>query len=328
MNLKQIYKKIYKEIQKFETIYIVRHIGPDPDAVTSQIALRESIKLTFPEKKVYALGAQVSKFKYLGKMDKVDKIDYENSLLITVDVPDKVRVDVTGFDKFKNIIKIDHHPFIEAFSELEAVDVCTSCAEMVYSLILSTKLKINREIANLIFLGIVSDSYRFLFSPTNALTFRLVADLVDRFKLDIQDLYSKLYRKPLNEMRLFGFIAENIKVNKNGFAHIFLDSDLVSSLGADIASASNMINDFNNIEEMIVWCFISWDEKAELYKVNIRSRGPVINEVAGHYGGGGHRFASGARIKEKENVNKLIEELDALCKNYKESEKENGRKSN
>ena len=326
MNLKQIYKKIYKEIQKFETIYIVRHIGPDPDAVTSQISLRDSIKLTFPNKKVYALGAQVSKFKYIGKMDKIEKIDYENSLLITVDVPDKVRVDVTGFDKFQNIVKIDHHPFIDKFSDIEAIDICTSSAEMVYSLILNTRLKMNRDIASLLFLGIVSDSYRFLFSPTNASTFRLVADLVDRYKLDIQDLYSKLYKKPLHEMRLFGFIAENIKVNKNGFAHIFLDSDLVVSLGADISSASNMINDFNNIDEVVVWAFVSWDEKAGLYKINIRSRGPIINEIAGHYGGGGHKYASGARIKEKENVDKLLEELDALCKEYKDSENENGRK--
>ena len=321
MNLKQIYKKIYKQIQKYEIIYIVRHIGPDPDAITSQMALKESIKLTFPKKKVYALGAQVNKFKYLGKIDKVDKIDYDNSLLITVDVPDKVRVDVINFDKFKHIIKIDHHPFIESFSDLEAIAICTSAAEMIYSLILNTKLKMNREIASLIFLGIVSDSYRFMFSPTNASTFYLVYELVNRFELDIQELYSKLYKKPLSEIRLHGFISENLKVNKNGFAHIFLDQDLVSSLGADISSASNMINDFNNVDEILVWVFVSWDEKAGLYKLNIRSRGPVINEIAGHYGGGGHIYASGARIKEKENVDKLLEELNNLCDKYKESEK-------
>ena len=50
---KELFKKIYGEIKKSKTIYLVRHIGPDPDAVASQIALRESIKLTFPSKNVF-----------------------------------------------------------------------------------------------------------------------------------------------------------------------------------------------------------------------------------------------------------------------------------
>ena len=37
-----------------------------------------------------------------------------------------------------------------------------------------------------------------------------------------------------------------------------------------------------------------------MYKVNIRSRGPVINEVALKFNGGGHKFASGARLKDRD----------------------------
>ena len=54
--LNSIYKKIYHQIQKYDTIVIARHVGPDPDAVASEIALRDSIKLTFPKKNVYAVG--------------------------------------------------------------------------------------------------------------------------------------------------------------------------------------------------------------------------------------------------------------------------------
>ena len=50
-----MYKEIYKYIKKYNNIVIARHIGVDPDAMASQIALRDSIKLTFPEKNVYAM---------------------------------------------------------------------------------------------------------------------------------------------------------------------------------------------------------------------------------------------------------------------------------
>ena len=46
--MSDIYKSIYNEVKKYKKIYIARHIGPDPDAFGSQMALKESIKITFP----------------------------------------------------------------------------------------------------------------------------------------------------------------------------------------------------------------------------------------------------------------------------------------
>ena len=54
--MNNIYKAIYNEIKKYKKIYIARHIGADPDAFGSQMGLKESIKLTFPSKEVYAVG--------------------------------------------------------------------------------------------------------------------------------------------------------------------------------------------------------------------------------------------------------------------------------
>ena len=54
-----------------------------------------------------------------------------------------------------------------------------------------------------------------------------------------------------------------------------------------------------------------------MYKVNIRSRGPVINEIASKYNGGGHKYASGVRTKDRALLDGLIEELDEACMQYK-----------
>ena len=73
-----VIKKIYKKIKKYNTIVIARHIGPDPDAVCSQIALRDTIKATFPSKNVYAVGMSVSRFKSFGTLDKINEEDALN----------------------------------------------------------------------------------------------------------------------------------------------------------------------------------------------------------------------------------------------------------
>jgi len=321
---KEIYKKIYAEIKKYNTIYLVRHIGPDPDAVASQIALKQSILETFPNKKVYGVGTSVSKFKYIGKLDKVNSFDYDKSLVITLDVPNISRIDGLDILKFKNIIKIDHHPFVESFSGIEYIDEksCSTC-EMLFDLIDNTKLKMTPRIAESLFIGIISDSNRFLFNPCTDRILYKVADLVKRYNLDMQNIYEKIYSRPMSEVRLMGYIASNLKVTKNKFAYIILENDIVSSFNADASSASNMVNEFNNIEDFIVWMFVSKDVKNDVFKINLRSRGPIINEVASKYNGGGHKYSSGARVKTKEELDDLIYDLDSLCYEYLKEQNKN-----
>ena len=56
---KPIINQIYKKIKKYNNIVLARHISPDPDAIASQISLRDSIRATFPNKKVLAVGLSV-----------------------------------------------------------------------------------------------------------------------------------------------------------------------------------------------------------------------------------------------------------------------------
>lgn len=322
--MNNIYKSIYNEIKRYKKIYIARHIGPDPDAFASQMSMKDTIKLTFPEKEVYAVGATVSKFKYFGKIDKVDNYDYENALLIVTDTPDNKRVDIDNFLSFAHVLKIDHHPFVDLFGNVEYIDEdASSASELVYEVIRNTKLKMNDTIAGKLYMGIVSDTNRFLYG-TNNNTFLIVADLIKKYKLDVESLYRKLYARPLSEIRLMGHIASSLKVDKYGFAHVEIDEDIIKSLGADLAAVSNMINDFNNINEIIVWAFVSRDEKNNKYKVNIRSRGPVINDIASKYNGGGHKYASGVRNESKEAIEQLLKDLSNCCKDYVESSGKDG----
>lgn len=314
---KDLYKQIYKLIKAYDNIVLARHIGPDPDAIGSQIALKEAIKLSFPDKNVYAVGAGVNRFKYIGSLDKPDYTTLEKTLLIVLDVPNFVRVDGIEGLKYDDLIRIDHHP-----DEDIKGTVCfssskySSTAEMVADLIFNTKLQMNKLVAEKIFIGIISDSERFLFKNTTAHTFEVVTKLVKDYDIDFLSLYDSLYEKSFNECKFEAYLTTNLTITENGLGYILIDNKVIEELNLDSSAASVIINNFNFIKELNVWCFVTFDERNNIYKVNIRSRGPVINEVASKYNGGGHNYASGCRIADKEDIDKLISDLDKACSDY------------
>ena len=313
-----VVKKVFKKIKEYPEIIIARHVGPDPDAIASTIALRDSIRLTFPEKEVYAVGLGVSKFKYYGILDKIDNEQYKNALLIVLDVPNLNRVDGIEGLEYKEIMKIDHHPAEDIKGPVDWTDEtsCSTC-QMIAELILNTPLKLDTKIASNLYLGIVSDSDRFLLSYTTNKTFQVVHDLIKASKIDFVSLYNYLYDRSIDEVRFQGYIAMNMVVTENGLGYIVIPSDIIKEYHVDLATPANLINSFNFIRDVLVWTFITEDVKNKVYKVSIRSHGPVINEAASHYHGGGHKYASGARITSLEEIDAFIKELDDLCEEYK-----------
>ena len=318
-----MYKKILKMIKRYDSIVIARHVGVDPDALCSQLALREVIRLNFPEKKVIAIGTGSAKFAHIGKLDKLEKID--NALLIVTDTPDKRRVDSVDFSQFSSVIKIDHHPFVEDFGGIELIDdKASSACEIIMKFLMHTKLQLNSSIAELLYMGLVSDSNRFLFDSSTPKLFSLVSYYLDRYPFDLSVCYQKLYMRPLNEVRLEGYIALHMTVTEHGLGYIPITNEIIQEYGVDSASAGNMINNFNFIKEILVWVTMTEDVKNNQIRISIRSRGPVINQVAEKYHGGGHKFASGARVKTMKEAMQIIDDLEQLLIEYQSEVTDNG----
>ncbi len=314
---KELYKKIIKIIKDYDEIVLARHIGPDPDAIASQIALRDSIRLTFPNKKVYAVGAGVHRFKYLGNLDKINLKELENALLIVLDVPNFIRVDGIEDLEYKAILKIDHHPAEDIIGDVDWTDdTMSSTCEMIANLIMDTKLVLDHKIAENLYLGMVFDSDRFLLQNTSTETFKTVYNLLNISKIDFVPLYDNLYERSIIEEKFRAYIINNIEISENGFGYIYVSDDILKKYHVEATIVSNQVNDFYFIKELICWMFVVYDERNDIYKANIRSRGPIINEIANKYNGGGHKFASGCRSKDLKTLEKLAKDLDEACVNY------------
>ena len=314
-----IYKQIYKQIKKYDTIVIARHIGADPDALGSQFALKDIILNLFPEKKVYAVGNPASRFKFFGINDKIDDIDTNKSLCIVLDTPDIKRIDGANINNFEYIIKMDHHPFIEKYANIELIDddAC-STSQLILELVFSNKINLTKEAGERLYLGIVGDTDRFLHDYTSPKTFSLVNKLLENVNIDFTSLYKILYQRPMVEVRFEGYIYQNLTLTDNGVAYIKITDKIMKEYNVDSAAAGNMINDLKFVNEIMVWIFLSEDIKSNLIRANIRSVGPYVNDVATKYGGGGHKYDSGVKLKTWEDADKLVNDLDILVKEFKQ----------
>ena len=315
----KLFKEILKQIKKYDDIVIARHIGADPDALGSQFALKELIEVNFKNKHVYAVGSIAARFKFMGTTDKIDNLDKSKSLLIVVDTPDIKRVeDIDNPSDFACVIKIDHHPFIEKFSDesIEYIEETSSASQLIFKFALDCKLKLTKKIAENIYVGIVGDTDRFLHDYTSKETFDLVSKLIDLTGIDFTKLYAPLYSRPLSEVKFQGYIYQNLNLTENNVAYIKITDEIIKKFDVDSAAAGNMINDLKFVSGILIWVFFSEDPKMKIIKANIRSHGIVINDTAMKYGGGGHIYATGARLQNWDEADNLIKDLDEVAKAY------------
>lgn len=318
MNLfkSSIYKQIYKKIKKADTIIIARHVGPDPDALGSSLGLKQIINDNFPDKKVYAIGSPASKFKYIGQLDKLPE-NLNNPLLIVTDTPDHKRVDGLDPRKISNSIKIDHHPYVETMCQIEWIDdTASSASQMILELAFKTGMKITTTAAEKLYIGLIADTNRFMFSYTNSKTFAIASKLLQTTNINITKIYNELYLRPYKEIKFQGYMAQNYQITDNKVGYLIIHDETLKKYNVDAATPGNMINSFNHINEMLVWVTATEDKELGSFRISIRSRGPIINEVAAHHGGGGHIYASGTRLKTEAEIQSLIQELDETSKKY------------
>src|SRR5699024_1496061 len=105
-----IKQEIIEEIKAFETIIIHRHVRPDADALGSQVGLKEMIKQSFPDKRVYAVGEEDPALYFLTRMDDIEDDLFNDALVIVCDTANTGRISDARYSSAQKIIKIDHHP--------------------------------------------------------------------------------------------------------------------------------------------------------------------------------------------------------------------------
>ena len=313
----ELIEQFFSVIERFDRIAVFRHEKPDYDAFGSQLGMASFIKDNWPDKEVICVGDD--HVTLTGKCFPEMKV-YEDSwfeknfLAIILDLSNLDRIADDRATKAKYIVKIDHHPLVEHFGDLEIVDeTMAAAAELVAAIFMSKedKYKISKETAENLYKAIVGDSGRFLFESTTAHTFLIAQKLLEA-GCDLAKVYHEIYDNNKSDLLVKTYILKHYKVTPHGVAYYVLTDKLLKKFHLQPIQGKENVNLFAHFNGINAWLSITEDKKKGNWRVSIRSAGTPIDKLAEKYGGGGHAQASATKFKTRKEVNEFIKALDEL----------------
>ena len=314
-NYLKLIDEFFKTIEEFDRIAIFRHEKPDLDALGSQMGLYHFIKDNFPNKEVIYVGDDIVGLsdRCFPKMMKPEESWYDKKFLaVILDLSNLERLAGVA-SKAAKVVKIDHHPLVEHFGDIEIVDPSMAAVgEFLASILFSqTKYKVSKECAMNLYKAIVGDSGRFLYNETSTHTF-LISQMLLETGFDLQQCYHEMYDEKQNSLLVKKYVLKHYKVTKHGVAYYVLTDRILKKYGLVPVQGKDNVNVFAHFDGIHAWCSVTQDKAKGNWRVSIRSSEKPIDELAYKFGGGGHANASATKLKTLFEVKHFIDELDKL----------------
>lgn len=308
-----IEEEIYEKIKKYDTIVIFGHVLPDGDCYGSEIGLKDAIKSTFNDKKVYAVGSGLPRlFSRYGEMDVVSNEVISNSLAIALDVANFERIEDQRFNLARDIIKIDHHLFANAYGSIEWIDnSAASCSQMLANFVMKMGMKISPLGAEALLLGLITDSGRFQFSSTSENSFE-VASFLLKCGASLKDLYDILYVVEAKDLRYKAYAYQNFVLD-GGVSYLVIPFEDSKKYEVSPDYAASQVNLLANIKGYPIWATFAEREDGTV-RVELRSSSVSVQPIAVKYNGGGHKQASGCKLEKLSDYKNVVEDLKIAAK--------------
>lgn len=315
--------KLLQECKGATRIGISGHIRPDGDCLGSCLAMYCYLKKFMPEDtyvKVY-LDKPAAVFGELkGFEDIVTDFPEEESFDIFF-IMDCGIERLGGAEKYareaKKRINIDHHISNSGTGDVNYVKPQVgSASELVYDLIVadSGEEAIDKDLAQIIYTGMIHDTGVFQYSNTNQKTMetggKLIAHGFNFPRLIEETFYQRTY---LQTQVLGRALMESIRFMNGTCIVSCMEKKHMDFYGATSQDFDGIVNQLRNIKGVHCAIFMYEIDNLE-YKVSMRSDEMVnVAEVAGYFGGGGHMRAAGCTMQGTfhdcvNNLSKHIEE--------------------
>src|SRR6185369_9337892 len=229
---------------------------------------------------------------------RVERIDAEYDAVFIIECSDIERPGIAGLEN-EFTVNIDHHATSEHFGAINWIDSTASAVgEMIYNLCKAIGGRVTREIAECLYLALVTDTGSFHFSNTTERTLKVASELV-KVGVKPADISEAVYNSyPWSRIELMRRVLETVKRNESGRI-AWMRQTLAMKTDSNAVDGDN--NGFVNIplaaREVlaVVYTREVGDNK---FRVSLRSKGDInVAKVAEMFGGGGHKNAAGCCVE-------------------------------
>jgi phosphoesterase RecJ-like protein len=298
-------ERVGAELRSRDRFLLTAHEGPDGDALGSLLGLHKVLtqigkdSVMFMAAKEFPLPIEY-RFLSLEEVFHEPPADMADRTVVFLDCGNIDRMPVEWLTAGGNdVINIDHHHDNTRFGDINLVEVKASCtAEIVYDLALLLGAEITAEIAAALYVGLITDTGKFMYENTNAHTHRVAAALIDA-GVDVDDTYRRLYEHvPIEKLRLVSRALDRIQSHCDGRLAISnITAADYEATGASEEMTEGLIDHLRSIEGVKVAAVIRdlGNRGRAARKVSLRSSaGDVdVSAIARLNGGGGHKRAAG-----------------------------------
>lgn len=296
-------QQVLSAVQAAGSVLLFCHVSPDGDTLGSALALK--LRLTAMGKSVRLLvdGEAPSNLAFLPGMDAAKGPDAAvgtADLALAVDVSCKERLGACApaFYAAKRTGVVDHHGSNPGFGQINWIDGdAPATAVLVYRLLEAMEGPIIRDEAICLYTGLSTDTGNFIYESTSAESFRMMAALMDA-GLPLAEYARRLFRvKELPFVRLLGQALPSLRLTCGGkVAGLTLTAEQMRKAGAKAGHTDGLVDYAIDLEGVMMAYFARETEDGRV-KVSLRALEPWrVDQVAAHFGGGGHRLASGLTV--------------------------------
>src|SRR5437588_11222834 len=290
--------QVLAEIERRERFVLTSHDRADADAVGSSLACQQILHSMGKKAEVIlrrGVPRVYQQLPFASTVIQSERVNgkYDAAILLECDSIQRARLD--GLEN-QFLINIDHHKSGRTFAQVNWIDPnAVATAEMVYRLAKQAGVKISPEVATCLYTAVLTDTGAFMFEGTSEHTFELARELVLAGADPARSARHVYFGHSTAKMRLLGAALSALQ-REGPLAWIWVTQEQMERVGAREEDCEGLVNYALSIGDVEVAVFFR-ELPDGRFRVSLRSKGKLnVAAVAEHFGGGGHKCASGCSM--------------------------------
>ena len=298
-------RRISDELLRRSRFLITSHARPDGDSIGSQVAIAAALRALGKSVRLVNRDAPPPAYLAFPGVSAIDiapnvgpPTDPEAEAVIVLECSDLQRPGVAGLDRYF-VINVDHHAGNTMYGAVNWFDEqAAACGEMVADIIDVLDVPWTPEIGTALYLTILTDTGSFRHSHMTARTFEACRRAVEAGADPVGIAQTVFDSSGVGKLKLIGALLDAMRIEADGRLVVLeLSDELLAETGTTVYDTDGVINMpfmANSIQAVV----LVRKEGARQVRVSLRSKGDLdVRAIAGIFGGGGHRNASGFTVE-------------------------------